>query len=502
MNRRELNEAEELLKSAREMVDTERELVEGSIKDFGYSPEAIRAYVKEYPVSHEEETTDEEPEVTEGTADDLEAAIKENQEKYKEETKAEYKKRVDEDYAGLAKQFLLDADGEIPEDTEEARETLVESIAEIAELLESESDVMDLEKNLDDEYDKYMAYLASPEYNAKQDRKIEELTERLEKLEADTGKQRKYVEIKKIKKDLALLKGRYDFSYMTSRVSIDNTVENFFDKRKSNYMMEKFYAKCKTAKLNSEMYHHFTNIEEKFLDEKYSPFNNLFLFHCMRYIANADPVKDLSEIKLTFNILGKIVYNRFPGDEFRQKALDAITAFLDQVIEAGYTDRFKADNISYPQHPVRLAKVQEENLRLRNAYITTLNKEFNTVLSLKQYEDMSNEDLEKYTVLMLSLKRDFGYNVTNDMFGKSLDELKAIWNEESEKCRAEAEAENAAEDGEESEEASETKPVDNEPIVITGSTNTEAKEALADAMSLNDGVTVAPLAESEGNDEE
>jgi hypothetical protein len=163
MNQREIREADELLKSAKEMVETERELVEGSIKDCGYDPEKIREYVIEHPVAHEEETTentDETPEISEGTEEDLEAAIKENQNKYKEETIAGYTELVTGQFKDLSALLSLDS-GVVIEENDDNKKDLVDALVGMVELIESENEIKDLQANLNEEYDKYLDYLRS-----------------------------------------------------------------------------------------------------------------------------------------------------------------------------------------------------------------------------------------------------------------------------------------------------------------------------------------------------
>jgi hypothetical protein len=495
MNQREIREADELLKSAKEMVETERELVEGSIKDCGYDPEKIREYVIEHPVAHEEETTentDETPEISEGTEEDLEAAIKENQNKYKEETIAGYTELVTGQFKDLSALLSLDS-GVVIEENDDNKKDLVDALVGMVELIESENEIKDLQANLNEEYDKYLDYLASPEYSALQDKKIEELSARLEELEKSEKNQ--YVNIKKLKADIRLLKGRYDFSFMDNRVTIENEMENFFNNYRSNYVIEKFTSKCKQSKVNPDVYRYFFNIEEKFLDEHYHPFNNLFLFYCMRWIGNADATKQRDEIKLVFNILTKIVYNKFPSEEARQSALNAIMAHHDAYIEAGYTEKFIENNTSYPNHPVRLEKERQAAENFKDVAISNLNKEFNTVLDRSKYDDMSVDDLHQYTILLKSLKNDFGVEVTSEMFDMSLDELKEIWNQKSEEKAKEAEEKvqvKVAESDEEQTESNDDAEPSDDPGDATeeASDNAEAPETTKEVREISDSFAV------------
>jgi hypothetical protein len=274
-----------------------------------------------------------------------------------------------------------------------------------------------------------------------QEKKLADMEARLAELEA--AEKLDYITIRNLRKKIRLMKGRYNFTFMEMNDSIENEAKVFFDKRKTAYTMEKFASKCKQVKVNPELYKYYFNLEEKFLEEKYHVFNNAFLFHCIRYISNADAVKDEDEIKLVFNILTKLVYNKFPSEETREQALAGMRGYLDQLIALGLSEKFETSNTSQPKHPDRLAKERQRDLDLRNSFYDTLYKEFGNTFQRTDFDEFSTDEYREYALILISLKRDLQVDVTTEMFNLSLAELRQTEQERRTMIKA---AEEAAKD--------------------------------------------------------
>ena len=142
------------------------------------------------------------------------------------------------------------------------------------------------------------------------------------------------------------------------------------------------------------------NIEEKDLDEKYHPFNNFFLFHCVRYMAYLDAIDNEVQFKTIVGTLTKLVYDTFPNDQVKETTINMIKAYLDRFIEEGYTDMFIERNVSYPKHPERLKKDAEREKKAREYYISIIEKNNGKPLSFserEEYEKMPITDLYNCT---------------------------------------------------------------------------------------------------------
>ena len=204
----------------------------------------------------------------------------------------------------------------------------------------------------------------SPERNAK---RIETLKANLEKAETEEEK-------KKIQKVLDVFENLNSLGYIFKDINLYSEKEleiitsNFLDPKKAEYMVNKFITKCKQMKINSQFYQLFLNMEELFLDEEYHVFNNLFLFFVMRYIAYVNPYDVVNKSYALTMIMSmqKLMTNKYKNPEDKDNFLLVVEKFLDYF--KPYTDRFKNQNATYKEHPIRLAhdKVLAEKLDAEN----------------------------------------------------------------------------------------------------------------------------------------
>lgn len=195
---------------------------------------------------------------------------------------------------------------------------------------------------------------------------------------------------KQNEKLIKTLEKTLDLSFITDGLNIDRVVEVFFKDNLSSYVVTKFKNKIKKYGYNTDIYLRFFDIEENFLDEKYHPFNNLFLFIYMRYVGYSDPYnKDdgLYVRSITGNI-ANLIYHRFDTTDSEKEFIKFIELVLDKFIEAGYTDIFIMDNTSYKNNAdnVRARAVMEEQKR---DLVTRKLKYYNIEYS----DDMSLDEL-------------------------------------------------------------------------------------------------------------
>lgn len=204
----------------------------------------------------------------------------------------------------------------------------------------------------------------SPERNKA---RIEKLKVELEKAETDEGRA-------KIQKIINVFENLNSLNYIFKDIDLYNQkeldiiVSNFLDPKKADYIVNKFLTKCKQMKINPDFYKMFLNMEELFLDEEYSAFNNLFLFFTMRYIAYGNPYNatDKSYALTMIISMQKLMTGKYKNDEEKEQFLLVVKKFLDYFMP--YTEKFKAENATYKYHPIRLEhdKVVEEKLYADN----------------------------------------------------------------------------------------------------------------------------------------
>lgn len=419
MNPSEYKETKEMLETTKEMVDTQKELTVNSIISKGYDPDKIRTLCAilldkvNKSFTPDESTDQPEKSVEEGeTKKDLvsektDVKLTQNDEEIKRAKKnmviSLIKSKLISEFDDVRAGILL------PSNKDNEAEDRAAEIEEIADAFADMLDYLDTEHEYDlvkayheSEANKMVEYMNSEEFYNKRLEENEDNKEQLAKLEAVTGKDRNFKLIRELKQKIAVTDGRFDFSFMrlNSKITPKNTAEVFFDSEKSSYVMKRYYDKCHQMHLNPDVFRYFMNIEEKNLDEKYHPFNNLFLFHCIRYMAYLDTTYDELQFRTIVGTLTKLVYDTFPNDETKETTLQMIRDYLDQFINAGLTDQFISDNESYPKHPERIKKDAERERSARDYYCGILEKsmkeKFDEAVA-KKVEEMPIADLIQYT---------------------------------------------------------------------------------------------------------
>lgn len=253
--------------------------------------------------------------------------------------------------------------------TDEGKREL--SISTIGYIMNSIKEVDDLKKEAEVQkkeayanIDKHIERITSDEYEEKVKQKIKEM---IEKAEACTDEKEK----QKLLKNAETIQSAHSLAFLYNRINtfkdseLDNVVNNFFDKTKSGYILKKCRANLKRFKYGEDSYHMLTNLEEKFLDEKYHKYNNFFLFFVVRYIAyaNADEQNSKLFVSSLMSNTGNLVYHRFASDNREKAFIDIIEKFLDQFEK--YSDKFEKDNAMAPNHPKRIAKRKAMEIETR-----------------------------------------------------------------------------------------------------------------------------------------
>ena len=205
----------------------------------------------------------------------------------------------------------------------------------------------------------YYEYLKSPEYAEKRTKRIQEMKDRLE-TEKDPA-------IKKgIKKTLKMYESIDTLSFLFTRLTeinsdkeISSIIKSFFEPKRGSYVMRRFETKCKKIGIKPQFYSACLGLEDKFLPEEYKPFNNLFLFMLIRFIAYTDVNDDIEKTYATHIVLDvlKLFSHQFNTQDDELAFVEVVKKFDDYFMP--YVEEFKEKNVTYCNHPMRIQREKE-----------------------------------------------------------------------------------------------------------------------------------------------
>lgn len=333
MNPNEIKSIVMLLNEAKESAKMQRELIESDLESYGVNSVILENLIK----SQEEgfDLTDEKVE--------------------------EYYEAVKLDGADDAiKAFQVENDTDV---IGGKRAWLKYAIDSINVMISSEKDLEELEKEANGEIKSYTDYICSEAYDKHRMNNIEMWKSMIER-ETNPAK------ISKLEKSIYITENRYTLAFMFERLHNEKTtakehqamLESFFNNARSNYMMEKFAAKCEQFGFSHDLYRYLLDIEEHYLEEKYHVFNNFFLFSAMRFIGHCGS-EDINMAKEVVQCMLNLVYNRFYSEEVKETFLNTIRSFLDEFMCD--SEIFNEKNILHPGHPYRIQKKKEKDAALR-----------------------------------------------------------------------------------------------------------------------------------------
>lgn len=253
------------------------------------------------------------------------------------------------------------------------RAILLSLKSDMVSLTSSEKDVKNLESQAGEVGEEYVNYMCSPEYENRKKERIQAMKEKLN----STTENLSELEKKKLERKVDELESIYDLSFLFKRLENDtdkevkNIKNTFFDDKRSAYIIERYKNKMKAVGFNADVYRFFFNLEEKYLPEEYQVYNNLFLFHIMRFIAYVDANSELgrSYVRTINSSISKLVYEKYEETQ-KEEFIGVIEKFLDYFKE--YRDAFDKNNFLHPNHPKRIAKEKEEENELREMIYTNL----------------------------------------------------------------------------------------------------------------------------------
>ena len=245
----------------------------------------------------------------------------------------------------------------------------------------------DIRKDMSNVMDEYVEYMSSEKVKTAREKRLERM-KKLSETETDP------IQKKKIDELINVTESSANFSFLQERFQkfgnkeIENIMEGFFEKKKGDYIIDKYTERIKHFGYNPMIYTYFFNIEENFLPEEYHDYNNLFLFIYMRMVAyaNVNDKKDKMFVRSLTGALAELFYHKMDDTDE--------TAFLDIIkkVEDNFKDNidyFKENNTTSPNHAVR----KEQNMELEQKRKKAILDKFKD-LKYPNYSDIITKDKE------------------------------------------------------------------------------------------------------------
>ena len=265
-------------------------------------------------------------------------------------------------------------------------------------LYSAEQETEKLKAQSQDILNEYFEYLSSPEVVEARKNRLNKMKE-LAELETD--------EVKKanMKRMISSMEQADNMEFIFTRFYNDAVKESdsvlvaFFDDRRGSYVIDRYKKKVSKFGFDPKLYKYFFNIEENFLDEKYHPFNNLFLFYYMRFIAYADPYDKTDKlfVQSVTSALANMIYHRFNSKTEEQKFIHVIEKFEDYFMDK--YDYFMENNTSRPGHPVREQASAKYEADQKYRLIAKMNElgitGYDASVSAKELQEYFNTKMEE-----------------------------------------------------------------------------------------------------------
>lgn len=273
------------------------------------------------------------------------------------------------------------------------RDKAIESLKSINDVIDSEKELESMQNEADSIVAEYAAYLTSDKYYEDNMKRIEKLKDDLEKEEDPKLKE-------KIKGMIEALENRYTLQFMFKRLNemgdaeVKRIVDIFFDDKRSQYVMKRYRDKSTKLGYNPDIYKYFLYLEEKYLEEEYHVYDNLFLFIVINFIAYVDPYnkKDAMYAQAIVNNIANIIYEKFPNEKTKSDFLNVMRNVLN--FFSKYHDLFNEKNFLHPKHPRRIEKDKEREKELRDMIYSSLQLTDSNITD--EIRNMSIEELKSF----------------------------------------------------------------------------------------------------------
>lgn len=186
-----------------------------------------------------------------------------------------------------------------------------------------------------------------------------------------------------------------------------NVINAFFDDKRGSYVINRYKDKIVKFGFDVNLYKYFFNLEENFLSEEYHPFNNLFLFYYMRFVAYSDPYKEEDKlyVQSLTSAIANLIYHRFPKDKketdegsIDESNINAAEQRFIKILEkfaSFFEDQreyFFENNTMRPGHPIREEMTAKREMERKAELIKKMSE-----LNITGYdENMSANELQEY----------------------------------------------------------------------------------------------------------
>lgn len=276
-------------------------------------------------------------------------------------------------------------------DVEIIREAFINIKEQSIQLFTMKSEVEGIRNDSQSILKEYIEYASSEKVRVKR-------AERLESMKAAAAKMDDGPEKRSAERMIKVMESTQTLSFIFSRFNemgdkeVKSIVDSFFSTRKGAYIVNRFKKAITKFGFGDSLFKYFFNLEENFLDEKYTPFNNLFLFIYMRFVGHADPYNnsDKMYVQALTSSMANLVYHRFEASTLENSFIDTVKAVLDKFMD--YREKFVNENTTQPNHPQRVAADNRRNQERRSALIDKMKE-----LQITGYdENASADELQQY----------------------------------------------------------------------------------------------------------
>lgn len=284
------------------------------------------------------------------------------------------KKFTDEQIVALYEKYfdptIPGAESEKRISVEDMREDLEQAKRMSNSVFQSKQEYEDIEKAYGEMLDEQWSLRNSKEHR-------QHMLDDLDTLKKQADLVTDEIEKKKILHKIEIMEASISLEFILTRIQTvtkkehDKVMEQFFNEKEGSYTMERCASRIKKFGYEKEWYKYFFNLEEHYLPEEYYPFNNLFLFGMMRFIAYADPYskEDQIYVKALINSLTGLIYHKLDS-EVEERIIDLIKKYDDFYKED--LEYFKENNTTHPNHPIRIQYSQKNEADRKEALIKAM----------------------------------------------------------------------------------------------------------------------------------
>lgn len=264
-------------------------------------------------------------------------------------------------------------------------------------LLSAKEEAHKIKDESSEALEEYFNFMSSDRVNTSRKKRLDAMKKALELENNETQK-------KEIQKMINTIESAMNFDFLEKRFSmfgdreIESIEEGFFDGRRGSYVIDRYMKRIEKFGFNPDLYKYFINIEENFLNEKYSPYNNLFLFIYMRMVAYADPYdkSDKLFVQSITGALASLIYHKFDNSESEYNFIKTISNILDHFEKD--RDRFIECNTTYEKHPMRIKAEEEHTAMRKKSLIESMDKMgikgYDSSLDVNSLQEYYNNEVE------------------------------------------------------------------------------------------------------------